>query len=129
MGEHVCRPTFAKLFGAAWWPRLNRLWEAIANGGSSCPLDMRSTECRPRSLNAPVTAEIHTYIRGLYDSVAETLPDEACDGRYGMDTTCDVDDVHVKFNTDSTATTQDEVRKMPPGSIFELWRQYKEVRI
>ena len=132
MGIHVCRSTFASLFGAAWHPRLTRIRSAVLSGSLSCPLDLRFGDCAKKHIGGVLRGEVWSYVRSLYDSCAETLPedDDNSEEIYCepcvVDDNCECDDVSLvsKFHADDP-TGSKELRRMPPGSIYELWRQYK----
>ena len=135
MGQHVCRGAFASLFGAGWWPRLSRILQAVLDGSSACPLDQRFMECRAKHQPTASRGDVYSYRMTLYESVAETMPD---DGDSDFDEladddcdVCDASDITVSAvnSVDKTCATagKHEVRHMPPGSIFEQWRQFKEL--
>ena len=66
----------------------------------------------------PVFAEVYSYLQSLYDSVAETLPLD--DKRKGGVWSEDVDDYKIC----PSAKGPEELRYLPPGTIYDLWRQF-----
>ena len=80
-----------------------------------------------------VRAEVHTFLAGLYNSVAENLPEDGSNEDDIVDVPAsvftvgqdpwiqlheeDVNDAHAHFGGD-------EVRYLPPGSVHDLWKQF-----
>ena len=59
--------------------------------------------------------------------MAETLPDDDEGHVEQLDDNCDCDDIEVLNRKADSPENVEEPRKMPPGSIYEQWRQYKEL--
>lgn len=61
--------------------RFNRILRAVKDGADAVPMDLRYVS-QPRSKlhGESSTAHVVSYLQGLYDSVAETLPDVKDDG-------------------------------------------------
>ncbi|CAE7928307.1 Trpt1, partial [Symbiodinium sp. KB8] len=62
-----------------------------------------------------------SHLQSLYDSVAETLPFDQPDQPEQEH----VDDDFHDYNV--AATKSDQLRYLPPGSMYECWRQYRAV--
>ena len=127
LGQHVCRAAFAKLHGASWTPRLSRIYEAVLSGARSCPTDGRFGNIRTMdSGNSEVWGNIYSYLHSLYESVAETLPDDSdAESVGGTESDCD----KLEIDQDMPATCSEdrkiEYRKLPPGTIHDQWRQFR----
>lgn len=83
-------------------------------------------ECARKHVPTPLRGEISSYLESLYQSVAEFMPDSASESGEGdadFEVTCDCEDKQLLQQT----RAQKEVRKLPPGSMYEQWRQYKEL--
>ena len=88
---------------------------------------MRFMQCAAKYVPTPTRGEISSYLQTLYESVAETMPDSgsessACSGNEDVEL-CDCKDVQDL----QERPAKQEVRKLPPGSMFEQWRQYREL--
>ena len=78
LGQRVCRYAFAKLHTASWAPRLGRIYEAVMSGARSCPTDGRFGNIRKLdSCTSEAWSNIYSDLHTLYESVAETLPDDS----------------------------------------------------
>ena len=117
LGMPVCRSAFAALMGVSWSPRLSTLLSAVLEGRHAPPLDLRYMS-RKGVDPKPVFAEVYSYLQSLYDSVAETLPLD--DKRKGGVWSEDVDDYKIC----PSAKGPEELRYLPPGTIYDLWRQF-----
>ncbi|CAE7328154.1 unnamed protein product [Symbiodinium necroappetens] len=112
LGHRVCKEAFAALLGVGWNPRLTTMLKAVLQNRRSAPVDRRYM-ARPENDPKPVYGEVVSYLQSLYESVAETLPFEQADD--------DADEPDVyRVN----ATVGDELRYLPPGSMYDTWRQY-----
>ena len=121
LGQPVCRGAFAALMGVGWSPRLGSLLKAVLEGKRAPPLDARYME-RKNVAPTPITSEVFSYLQSLYESVAETLP---LDTKSKKATAGDI----LSGDEDSYATgmiggPSDELRYLPPGTLYDLWRQY-----
>ncbi len=135
LGQQVCRAGFAELLGVGWWPRLTRISTAVFSLASSCPLDPRYVS-RSNNIKSegPKWSDVVSYIETLYLSVAETLPEDACgalqpDEAQAAAALASDDDhervVHVESTPGpASQVSQDDLKWMPPGSIYQQWRQY-----
>ena len=127
LGYRVCRKAFARLMGVGWYPRLAKIQQAVLEGRARAPADMRYL-LRPSTAPACKWGEIHSYLESLDQSVAETLPhdhseqDEASDEYADMKVAVEAGVLSVA-GADSSAT-RDQLKFLPPGSVFEQWRQY-----
>ena len=80
----MIRWTFLRTFNAnvlSGSHRFNRILAAVKVGADAVPMDLRYVS-QPRSKlhGESSTAHVVSYLQGLYDSVAETLPDVKDDG-------------------------------------------------
>ena len=122
----MCRKCFARLYAVGWNPRLDRIFAGVSRGLTCCPLDMRYMQCAPKHIPSATRGEVSSYLQTLYDNVAETLPDSASESNassgdeLGAWDCNDADALHQK-------PVKKEVRKLPHGSMYEQWRQYKEL--
>lgn len=125
LGRPVCRSAFAMLMGVSWSPRLGTLLRAVLEGKRVPPMDPRYMSKKfvtPR----PVYSEVFSYLSSLYESVAETLPlDEGkgTKGNKGKDPGVWSED-EDSYCVHATAPGSQEIRYLPPGTVFDLWRQY-----
>ena len=125
MGRRVCREAFTILHGISWHPRAQTILDAVLKGSQACPVDTRYiAKARGMQVSA-LWGEVHSYIQTLYDSVAETLPE---DDSSGTDDGQDTGDIDITDHLDDgqSARSSPAKRKMPPGSIYEQWRQCAE---
>lgn len=134
LGQNVCRSAFARLYGASWSPRLSGILKSVFNGDASCPLDRRFKGMKETQTKSSKWGEVWTYLQSVYDSIAETLPEDDDQdivfSSDGINDACDVDDVSISAAGDPDImepNSEYEIRRLPPGSIYEQWRQYKEV--
>ena len=109
--------------GVSWSPRLNNLLKAVLRLERSPPMDMRFME-RPHSDPKPVYSEVFSYLQSLYDSIAETLPlDEKGKGNKALELWSEDEDSY-KTSLAHNPNEEVEVRYLPPGTLYDLWRQY-----
>lgn len=126
----VCKMALASLMGVGWYPRLSGLLAAVFDGKRAPPLDRRFIK-RPRTVVSSQRAEVHSYLQTLYESVAEPMPHDADSSHEDSA----AEDVYTKPlwspSVAEVATGCDErgigLRYLPPGTIFEHWRQYTAV--
>ena len=127
LNKPVCRAAYATLMGVSWSPRLGNLLKAVLRLERTAPMDSRYME-RPHADPKPVYSEVWSYLQSLYDSVAETLPlDEksTTKSKSGDVWSEDEDSYRCTPSQSSKIPGQEvEVRYLPPGTIFDLWRQY-----
>lgn len=123
LGRYVCRAAYASLMGVSWSPRLGNLLKAVLRGERTAPMDVRYME-RPHSDPKPVYSEVFSYLQSLYDSVAETLPlDDKTTGKKSVEVWSEDEDSYC-LSKSQNPNLDLEVRYLPPGTIFDLWRQY-----
>ena len=119
LGERVCRGAVATLMGVGWTPRLSTLLKSVLKGDRAAPVDVRY-QTRPFNDPRPVFSEVYSYLENLYLSVAETLPlDERRNQKPGAGVWSDDEDSYS-----ITPKEGEELRYLPPGTVFDLWRQY-----
>ena len=117
LGERVCRGGLATLMGVGWSPRLSTLLKSVLKGDRCAPVDVRY-QTRKFNDPRPVFAEVYSYLENLYLSVAETLP---LDERKGQK--LDILD-EDSYQTILKTGKSDEMRYLPPGTVYDLYRQY-----
>ena len=117
LGFNVCKLGLAELLGVGWNPRLTTLLKAVLQNRRSAPLDKRFMS-RPLNDPRPVYSEVVSHLQTLYDSVAETLPFDQPEQEH-------VDDDFTAYNV--APTNSEQLRYLPPGSMYESWRQYRAV--
>lgn len=121
LGHSVCRVAFATLMGVSWAPRLNTIFKAVLEGRRAPPVDQRYM-LRKDAAPKPVTSEVYTYLQSLYESVAETLPlDRKSDKTASKEVWSGDEDAYA---IPATGCASDELRYLPPGTVYDLWRQY-----
>ncbi len=141
LGLRVCRDAFCRLHGIGESPRLESILKAVLGGLKACPTDVRflKRSSPDQSLVcSSVHGEIHSYLMSLYESVAETLPEDEC-GDY-TDETQEQDEeadesreslrvlACLSGEPDINDAMNEDVqprRFLPPGSIYECFRQYQ----
>ena len=98
------------------------LLKAVLRLERTAPMDSRYME-RPHTDPKPVYSEVYSYLQSLYDSVAETLPlDEK--GKKKVGDVWSEDEDSYKCSPSKVPGQEGEVRFLPPGTVFDLWRQY-----
>ena len=123
LGQHVCQSAFAYIWSIGWYPRGTRIYAAVMSGMKACPIDSRYLTRTRHAEPSPIWGEVWSHLEELYNSVAETLPDDS--DYEGEDE--DQEFVEV-LDYKKCEPASDEIRRyLPPGSIYELWRQYKEL--
>ena len=98
MGRPICRGAYQALLGIGQ-TKLKSIYSAIIAGQQSPPLDMRYIS-KPLACPSEARSNIVSYLQGLYDSVAETLPDK-------LDELCKHGEVSVKTGPSSVQTEAD----------------------
>lgn len=132
LSHPVCRRGFAELIGVGWHPRLDTLLRAALAGQRSAPVDQRFLT-RPCSRPSSRRSEVFTYLMTLYHSQAETMPhdEDAGDSDEDNGDSDPYSEAPQGKRWPTAAEVADsgprELRHLPPGSIFELWRQYTAV--
>ncbi|CAK9094365.1 FO synthase subunit 1, partial [Durusdinium trenchii] len=152
LGKKVCVSAWKKLH-ALGTGRFNRLVAAARAGEIVAPVDLRylSKGLPAQNSNNSSRTRIVSFLRGIYESVAETLPDIKDEPGSGVDVTAITlgdpeieDDPYVKALTDDTILTKqkhqrkrrfnlclntsrtkdsEEVRWLPPGHIRDFYEQ------
>ena len=125
LGRQVCRKCFAKLFSVGWQPRLQKIYDAVSRGVRHCPLDARYMQCAVKHVPSALRGEVYSYLESLYESVAETLPDSDSGASANSDSGSDCQLFDLPDPPASGAKR--EVRKLPPGTMYETWRQFLEL--
>lgn len=140
----MCRPGFCVLFGIGSYPRLQTILEAVRSGARRAPVDARYLAKPMGGQLSEKHGEVCSFLDHLYESVAETLPeceqpdevvrpkkrqklpdaedpvvpqDAYLDAKVGV--TCEP--AHV---ADVAEPTDTEKRHLPPGTMFDYWKQY-----
>lgn len=128
-GHTICCSGFCTALGVGKNPRLLRLLAAVMTGHRAPPLDPRYLET-PHAKPALLWGEVNSYLQTLYESTAESMPHD--DGTTTTHPVLDGDDqpVDSAMCLPSMAARlsehSEELRYLPPGSIFEQWRQFVE---
>jgi len=128
MGRRVCYAAFAILHGVGKTPRLDTIRKSVFAGARSCPVDQRYLETARKLQPSPTWGDIHSYLRELYDSVAETMPEEER-GKLNVDDENDnYQPPHVQsdphLQEQNLEQPSEERRLLPPGSMCDTWKQY-----
>ena len=107
--------------------RMERIRSAFKSGARAPPADGRSVP-RPMCNTSVAWGQIASYLQELYDSVAEILPEDTTEESLRL-----VEDPTAHLNLESPADPEanmacDDVRYLPPGTIYDLWRVYNDLR-
>ena len=128
--HRVCRKGLQTLTGVGWSPRLDSILKAALSGKRSPLVDARYLE-RPNSQTSVKWGEVHSYLEELYQTQAEWLPTEESSAfQFNLED----DDYESEISVASgcrdgvAAEPTETVRGLPPGSMFEQWRQYAATR-
>ena len=124
LGAPVCRDAYATLMGVSWSPRLSTLLKAVLRLDRTAPMDARYME-RPHTDAKPVYFEVFSYLQSLYESVAETLPldDKKSSNKKNTEIWSEDEDSY-NVSKSNNPNEETEMRFLPPGTIFDLWRQF-----
>ena len=126
----MCRGAFARLRLMGQAPRLRNLQQNVMQGKHVPDIDTRYLKKKKDTKPTAKTGEIISYLESLYHSVAESLP-ENDNTREDFDES-DQEDVNQSNGVIGMADpkaapecfAEDKVRFLPPGSIFQQWKQY-----
>ena len=128
----MCRGAFARLHLMGVSPRLTSLLKNVMQGKRVPDVDVRYLKKKKGKQLSNKSGEVFSYLQSLYESVAESLP-ENDNTREDFD---DSDKEEIKQSneiillhgkpdsSDPLTTQQDNVRYLPPGSMFETYKQY-----
>ena len=135
LGQEVCRDGWLTLHGIGKG-RFQTLLQSVLAGALSPPMDKRYITRARQTTVSPVWGEVHGYILQLYESVAETLPDDALsEADREADTDQDSNDqtpivtIHkdgcaeVCVSALDTSKVFREERYLPPGSMLDQYKQ------
>ena len=134
LDTHVCRAAYASLHLMGEHPRLRGLVNAVMQGRSQAPTDKRYL-MRTQAPSSVKTGEVYSYLETLYESVAERLPEDDAvelDMRGEAGTQQDQDDseaeesnIILRADTEASVTVGHDAKKyLPPGSIYDEYKQY-----
>jgi hypothetical protein len=130
LGKHVCKDAFARLYGIGVYPRLTTTLNAVLSGLKSCPTDQRYLQKSKGTQVSASYGQVFSYLQELYESVAETLPEDDAGHIEQPLSDDDIDEptVRVTVATSGEEAEQEDIRRhLPPGSRYEIWRQYREI--
>ncbi|CAE7278860.1 unnamed protein product [Symbiodinium sp. CCMP2592] len=128
----ICRKAFASLHLMGEHPRLRGLVSAVMQGRSQAPTDKRYLK-RNQSQTSVKTGEVYSYLETLYESVAERLPeDDAVEldmsgdlGNQQDDSEAEESNVILLADCEASVTVGHDSKKyLPPGSIYDEYKQY-----
>lgn len=129
--HRVCRKALQTLTGVGWSPRLDAILKAALSGRNSPLVDSRYLE-RPNSQTSVKSGEVHSYLEELYQTQAEWLPTEESSAfQFNLeddDYESEINVISAHVNAGQAAEASETVRALPPGSMFEQWRQYAATR-
>jgi len=125
-GERVCVQTCMKVWGIGSG-RLNKIRGAVSRGDPGPPQDLRYLK-KVFERDSPKLACITSFLREVYESEAETLPEELVDDSDadGSDAPAPWLDIELAGGGGGGAPSHLETRHLPPGSVFEYWRMYQQ---
>lgn len=118
--------------GVSWTPRLSLIHQAVVQGCRSAPVDRRYLQ-RPLLVQSSGRSEVFSYLMSLYESTAECMPHDQGDCQEDpgdeADPYAQEQLFHLPSATDAAngAAEAAGLRFLPPGTLFDLWRQYCEV--
>lgn len=122
LGKPLCARAY-KLLSGIGSGRLLAFTRAVFNGRTDPPVDMRYMQGAKTPLPPSDTRrEIFTFIQMLYDSVAECMPTETS-GEAGGDKGDPYASIQLA-GVELERGPKDEIRLLPPGTIFEQWRAF-----
>ena len=130
MGRDICKRSFATLLGVSWFPRLSSILGAVMEGLPGPKVDIRYLKEGKGTRGSVLEGEVFSYIQGLWESVAETMPHHAEDNAaVGAAAEEDLDEyadicVRDQVGVCTDDSSRDEERYLPPGTIYECWRQF-----
>ena len=106
--------------------RIERIRAALKSGARAPPADGRSTP-RSESSTSVTWGQVASYLQELYDSVAEILPEDTTEETLRL-----VEDPTAHLSLECAAgpevnVVSDDVRYLPPGTIYDLWRVYNDL--
>ncbi|CAE7308274.1 unnamed protein product, partial [Symbiodinium sp. CCMP2456] len=127
----MCRGAFARLHLMGVSPRLTSLQKNVMQGKRLPDVDVRYLKKSKGKQRSSKSGEVFSYLQSLYESVAETLP-ENDNTREDFDDSDkeevkqsnDIILLHSKPDSSDPLTQEDRVRYLPPGSMFETYKQY-----
>jgi hypothetical protein len=130
-GLGVCQTAFCIALGVGRKPRLARLVTEVLTGRRSPTLDPRYIQA-PHVKPALLWGEVNSYLQTLYESTAESMPHDDSTSKAQPVLDDDEEPIDNKLHLPSMAARLsehmgDDLRYLPPGSIFEQWRQFTEV--
>jgi hypothetical protein len=112
---------------------LSSIYDAVLNGAPSCTVDARYVKYGVSTRPCILGSEVFSYIKTLYDSVAETLPetlltDESVSSKSGKGV-ADTDDYDTIELQSSEPPAQLPMfgaleKFLPPGNITQEWKQF-----
>ena len=110
----------------SWRPRLRTIWQAVLQGKSRAPMDKRYLENKKHQPKE-IWEQIHSHLQSLYASVAETLPGDEGVSVEDLDEPDGYAQIHPGVPEEFGEICGKEQRFLPPGSVFECWRQYQSI--
>ena len=125
----VCRAAFASLHLMGQAPRLRNLVKAVMEGRTQAPTDPRYLK-REKSQTSVKSGEVYSYLETLYQSVAERLPEDdaaelECGEEGSDDSEAEQSNILLQADCEASVTVgHDAKRYLPPGSIFDEYKQY-----
>eukprot|EP00969_Alexandrium_andersonii_P225087 9941043-Alexandrium_andersonii.AAC.1 len=133
-GQHICEHAWKGLWGIGS-SRHRRLRQAVLQGCETAPLDMRYIKAAHSKPPSEVRMRAHKFLQTLYERVAEPLPEAGEDEEEEQEEEEGQDpELHeppdpyavsaVGISEPPLKHAQGPKRYLPPGSIFELWRQF-----
>ena len=111
LGEQVCNRGFLALMGVGK-QRFAKMHKAVATGSEQCPFDLR---CVPRA-RGPASdkrQKVHDFLMFLYETAAESLPDNMNSNRRPRQASRKIDPVNLD---------RSKVRHLPPGTYHDYLR-------
>ena len=136
-GEHVCKSAFAYLHCRGTRPRLATILKSVFDGKTAPPTDARYLKRVQDTNPRPNSGEVVSYLQQLYDTVAESLPDDlvrdftirkAADPEDESDSGAEASNLIIKGSAGtvdgSAHHTTSKVRFLPPGSLHDQHKQY-----
>ena len=113
-GSTVCGRGFMLMIGIGKG-RFQTLAHAARNGEDHCPFDSRYIPKGPR-VSDPRREKVHQFLLGLYDDVAEHIPDKLNSNKRPRRAPLKLDPANMDRST---------IKHLPAGSINDYFRQCK----
>lgn len=138
MGTPVCQETWRQIWQIGT-SRFRRLKLAVSQGHRAAPVDLRFLKKKATGERAALRSAVFSFLQNLWETVGEVLPEdgpEAQDAVFEEDPAAGPPDAWVAQVVEVQVpgapvhhhlALADTVRYLPPGTIYEYFRQFNSV--